>query len=218
MKWCPRGVIASTLTSASMAGTTLSAQSVPPQVRPDVVFGYFVPLRDLGTNGVTIARLRSGPTLGLGLELPARAPWLAFRLSAQAGIVPGLRLHGTAACTTHCSPFSDSRGRFVAAALDATVRRLARRASFFLGAGAGISGYHVGGQDLTGPAPAGTAYVDPFLVSHTAAAAHLTGGVSVGPGAAAIRVTIEDYIGRGLNRNTLHDLVLAAGVALGRIR
>jgi hypothetical protein len=207
---------ASSLALILAVPAVLAAQRSPWQFRPDIVVGILIPGRELGEIGPTAARLRSAPAIGLGLQLDTPTPWLAFRVSGTLGVSTGLHFHGTSVCTNHCGVFTDPHGRFLAGAVDAIAEKPLGAGTVFMGIGAGLSGYLVGGFDTTGPAPNGTAYPDPFLGGHTAVAIHAVGGFLARVGSVRIRATIEDYIGRGFDGARLHDIVIAAGLVLGR--
>jgi hypothetical protein len=193
----------------------LMAQEHRWEISIDGSGGAFLPAKSLGVIGVTRARLRSSPTLGVGLELGRTGSRMAVRLSTQQSLRGGMTFHPTAECQQACSSWKDDHGRFWGAALDIVGRFPFRSLGVAFGIGGGLREYHVGGFDCTcTPAPAGYPDAGPFLKNRMNAALHFGVSSILRLRGLAVRLGLEDYVGRGPAHEVQHDLVLGGGIVV----
>lgn len=167
------------LASAGL-GTPVRAQSVAVEAR----VGAFLPTSDLGTVGVTRARLSPATAVSAAVTLTPTA-MRPFRviLTGTTSIGPGTQIRPTSSCLIRCTPYTADHGSFRTGSADVAVAIPLGGLDVRLALGPAVRQYNYAESVCAcDPLPPGESFEAPFFISQSAAAVHAGVGLS-GPAA-----------------------------------
>jgi len=200
---------------ALLPSALLSGQAQRWTVSAELQAGVLTPTRDLGVDGVTQARIRSGPALGASLRFrPLRSP-LGLYLETVQALQGGFRAWPTNACQIRCQEQTSDHGRFWTLTGGATVQGRLGPIHSTARLGGGLRSYSLYGADITANVPQpGEFWTARFLGASTNAALHAGLHIAMPVGRPQIFLSIEDLVAGSDYRRTFNDLVISGGIHL----